>query len=336
MWVKALRRWPLPALLLLAIGGCGPSCDSHRVSAHPVPVAAGPTATSVPGATSGAAAPKPVATPAGPPATPPARSGAAVAFDGAHDVLILFGGMGAGGRRLNDTWTFDGSRWTQHGLADAPPGAGPGQMAFDGASGSVVLFTGPDQTWTWDGSRWIRQHPVHQPPKSGPLAYNPSLGVVVLLAQSGQAGTHTWGWNGNDWYPINESVPDPGTLAALAYDVRGGRLLGVGDGTWAYIGNRWSRLSDLPPGMTVDGAAMTSSNELNAPVAFAGGGLWAWDGKAWQAKEPADGIAPRQGPALADDEKRQMLVLFGGVGSGGLLGDTWTWTPDKGWNRVSA
>src|SRR5581483_12466190 len=116
-----------------------------------------------------------------------------------------------------------------------------------------------DQTWTWDGAQWSHEHPVHQPPRPGPLAYDASLGVVVLLSQTTELGTHTWGWNGNDWYPVNESVPDPGALAGLAYDVRGARLIGLGPGTWAYIGNRWSRLGDLPGGMPGAGTAVTAS-----------------------------------------------------------------------------
>lgn len=320
------------AVAVLATGACGPSCGAPRpAGAHATPVAAS------------IERPLPSATPGGQPLTPPARSDAAFAYDGAHDLLLLFGGTGADGRPLNDTWTFDGQRWTMHGLAQSPPAGAAGQMTFDAASGKVVLVAAADQTWTWHGDRWNREQPVHQPPHGGHLAYDPSLGVVVLLAATNASGTHTWGWNGNDWYPINEATPDPGALDALAYDVRGARLVGIGGGTWAFIGNRWSRLGDLPTGLPPINVAMAASPALNAPVAFGGGNestglsgdLWVWDGKTWQRRDSTDGPSARRGAALGDDQKHQQLVLFGGIGADGILGDTWTWTPDTGWNRVA-
>ena len=319
-------------LLALAIAGCGPSCGAHART--PAPTTAVAAAGDLP---------IPSATPGGQRLTPPARSDPAIAYDGASDQLVLFGGTGADGRPLTDTWTFDGQRWTQHGLPQAPPGGAAGQMTFDAARGQVVLVAAADQTWTWDGGRWTHEQPVHQPPRSGRLAYDPSLGVVVLLAETSALGTHTWGWNGSDWFAINEATPDPGSLEALAYDVRGGRLVGIGDGTWAFIGHRWSRLGDLPAGLPPVNMSRASSPALNAPVAFGGGtestglsaDLWAWDGKAWQRREAPNGPTARRGAALADDQKGQQLVLFGGVGADGILGDTWTWTPDKGWTRVA-
>lgn len=286
----------------------------------------------------------PQPTPAGPPPAPPARSNAAAAYDGVHDLLVLFGGTDADGHQLQDTWTFDGARWSRRPTPDTPPPAMAGEMTFDGASGKVTLFAGPGQTWTWDGERWRREQPVHQPPRLGQLVYDPSLGVVVLLAPSPVTGTHTWGWNGNDWYPINEAAnPDPNGLIGLTYDVRGARLIGVGDGTWAFIGSRWTRLGDLPYGLPQANLAITSSHVINAPVLFGGGAndgsgltsvLWTWDGKAWQKRDAGVGPDPRRNAVLVDDEKRQQLVLFGGIGPSGTLGDTWTWTPDKGWSRV--
>lgn len=271
--------------------------------------------------------------------TPPARTNAAIAYDGGHDLLVLFGGTGTDGHPMTDTWTFDGQRWSPRALSDSPGAGTAGQMTFDAASGKVVLFDG--QTWLWDGDRWTRAQPVHQPPRAGTLSYDPSLGVVVLLAPG--AGTHTWGWNGSDWFLINEATTNPGPLEGMAYDVRGARLLGVGGGTWAFIGNRWSRLGDLPGGMAPVDLAMTGSSALNTPVAFGGGtdsgglsaALWTWDGQTWQLRDAPTGPERRRGAMLGDDAKHQLLVLYGGAGVSGILGDTWTWAPDRGWTRVA-
>ena len=317
------RRWLGAVAVMLLVAGCAQGRPVARTS----PVAA--TGGRV---TAGASA-QPTVTPAGPVSTPPARADAAIAYDGAHDLVVLFGGTGPGGRVLTDTWTWDGSRWTRAGSPESPPAGHAGTMAFDGASGRVVLFAG-EGTWTWDGQRWTRQQPAHEPPRVGRLAYDPSIGVVVLY--SAGAATPTWGWNGGDWYAINEATGGPATPAGMAYDVRGARLLATGDGTWAFIGFRWTRLGDLPDALPGLGASLASSLTLNSPVAYGGGGLWAWDGKAWQVRDADPRPPARSGAALADDEKRQQLVLFGGTGADGTpTGDTWTWVPDKGWTRAA-
>jgi hypothetical protein len=49
---------------------------------------------------------------------------------------------------------------------------------------------------------------------------------------------------------------------------------------------------------------------------------WDWDGKGWAIRQDM-GPAGRFHRALAHDIERKRIVLFGGLNSGGLLGDTW-------------
>jgi len=44
---------------------------------------------------------------------PPARFGAAMAYDAAHGVAVLFGGEDDSSNRFSDTWLWDGANWTQ-------------------------------------------------------------------------------------------------------------------------------------------------------------------------------------------------------------------------------
>ena len=46
-----------------------------------------------------------------PTTSPSARSGPSMVYDAAIGEVVLFGGYNSGG--LNDTWTYDGSEWTQ-------------------------------------------------------------------------------------------------------------------------------------------------------------------------------------------------------------------------------
>ncbi|HEX9243524.1 MAG TPA: hypothetical protein VF875_13865 [Anaeromyxobacter sp.] len=77
-----------------------------------------------------------------------------------------------------------------------------------------------------------------------------------------------------------------------------------------------------------------------ATVLFDGTDLWEWNGSSWRrfvmTDPEGDGNpAPRTGHAIAYDEARQRLLLFGGVTSpgGAFLGDTWE-TDFRSWKRV--
>jgi hypothetical protein len=89
-----------------------------------------------------------------------------MAYDGATGTAVLFGGDGMFGP-LDDTWTWNGSDWTQQHPAASPSARWHAPMAYDGATGTAVLFGGaainPDalnDTWTWNGSTWAQQTPA--------------------------------------------------------------------------------------------------------------------------------------------------------------------------------
>jgi hypothetical protein len=72
---------------------------------------------------------------------PPARSGAAMAYDSTAGVTVMFGGTGASGAALTDTWTWNGSVWTS-----APHGPGPladVRMVDDPVNAGVLLVGMP-------------------------------------------------------------------------------------------------------------------------------------------------------------------------------------------------
>ena len=72
-------------------------------------------------------------------------------------------------------------------------------MAYDAATGNMVLFGGVSRvgnflntTWTWDGSTWTQQHPAtsRPPRKSASMAYDAATGDVVLFGGTG--GGHVY------------------------------------------------------------------------------------------------------------------------------------------------
>jgi len=80
-------------------------------------------------------------------------------------------------------------------------------MAYDAATGDVVMFGGVERftgtyggTWTWNGSAWTQQHPAVSPPSraDAAMAYDAATGDVVLFGGHGD-GSHTacsdtWIW----------------------------------------------------------------------------------------------------------------------------------------------
>jgi hypothetical protein len=147
-----------------------------------------------------------------PASSPPARWDAAMAYDAAAGHLVLFGGIEANGQDqdLSDTWTWNGSTWTQQHPASHPPALWAGAMAYDAATSHVVLFGGihgvssntlQSATWTWNGSTWTRQHPASHPSAryGDTMAYDAATGTVVLFGGAGASGSDrpladTWIW----------------------------------------------------------------------------------------------------------------------------------------------
>src|SRR5436305_1709799 len=62
---------------------------------------------------------------------PPPRVGAAMAYDPAHHVTVLFGGFGAQST-LGDTWLWDGLIWHAVQPSISPPARGAAAFAWDG------------------------------------------------------------------------------------------------------------------------------------------------------------------------------------------------------------
>ena len=101
------------------------------------------------------------------------REAASMAFDPATGQLILFGGFD-GANSVNDTWNWDGT--TKRGVncfpqSTLPPARAFATMAFDPATGQLILFGGIgnsgflDDTWNWDGKAktWTQLTTVQSP-----------------------------------------------------------------------------------------------------------------------------------------------------------------------------
>jgi hypothetical protein len=252
----------------------------------------------------------PAPVPAGSTIPPPPRSSAAVAFDQAHGVMVLFGGSGDSGTGpRSDTWTWDGKLWLQKHPATHPLPRVDFAMAYDAAHRDVVLFGGMaqvsqgkggqqavDDTWTWDGSTWKEQHPAHEPAfgydwAAPSMQFDPITRTVLMYGYTkatseANGGIHAelWAWDGTDWRQLQSPIDaQPG--AALMPG--GDRVLFVGTTTWAWDGSAWTALHprvNIPLSPISSFAYDPQRHEL---VVLNGSDTWVWDGTSWARQHPS-------------------------------------------------
>jgi hypothetical protein len=196
---------------------------------------------------------------------PSARNRAALAFDLARSQYVLFGGTDDQGE-LDDTWTYDGTAWTQ--VADTGPSPRAGHaMAYDPAREQVVLFGGlrggqPDgETWTWDGTAWTQAQNAGPSARSGHVLAGDVSSVWLFGGGPGQAagaaGLHgdSWEWDGSNWTQRQDIGPSPRIDASAALDsgrerivLFGGAVSGAGPNATDLLGDTWeARVGDDSP-----------------------------------------------------------------------------------------
>jgi hypothetical protein len=242
-----------------------------------------------------------------PATSPSARVGAGTAYDPTTGTVMLFGGDDVDGNYLNDTWTWDGTTWTQQFPPVSPPARSLDEqsMAYDPVTGTIVLFGGGNHgvgladTWEWNGlaKTWTQMFPATSPsPRASPLAYDPVTKTIILF--SGGAGNvnDTWTWDGTTWTQQFPAVSPPFRgLPSLAYD------RGLGQ-------------------VVLFGGAQTPGSGLND--------TWAWDGSSWKQLKPSTQPEGRWAAAMVFDPLSHGLLLFGGELTGDpFANDTWLLIP---------
>jgi hypothetical protein len=186
---------------------------------------------------------------------PPGRKYHAAAFDAAHLVTVIFGGEASSGVLKNDTWTWNGSAWSQKSPA-APPARYGHAMVYDSNRGVVVMFGGYSadylcDTWEWDGgdgTNWTEKAAGAVPKPSARLfhamAYDSARGVVVLFGgYDGADENDTWEWDGANWTERADVVgPPPRSWHSMAYDSSRSKIVLFGGSYGApleYLADTW-------------------------------------------------------------------------------------------------
>lgn len=305
------------------LAACGPvqggTSSSAAVAASPSAAPGGPTWTEV-----------------HPAAQPLPRNSAAAAFDEATGTMIVSGGehgCAPSATYYSDTWSWNGSQWTQlH-----PHNQGPAEMsvgsvhAYDAATQRVVLVSWPPScgettlTWQWDGSDWIGPDPTsndpgNEPMPSGAMAYDAATRSLVLWDTSqngsGPPVSQTWTYDHGTWSLLHPAH-EPAAGETNSYNPNG------------------PPISESVMGYDAATQRVVLYNTRTQKA-------WAWDGSDWTDAPVSGGPSARVDSSMVYDEALHSFVLFGGasvtgysppaspgdlgnVTVGGALGDTWTW-----------
>ena len=112
---------------------------------------------------------------------PSPRDHHAMALDEGSGQLLLHGGCASVlcAEPLNDTWAFDGKKWTLLATGE-PPGPRAGGAAYDRSEPAMLRF-GEGVGHRWEGGAWTPAGASPQARWGFSLAYHPGLAGVVMF-----------------------------------------------------------------------------------------------------------------------------------------------------------
>ncbi len=272
--------------------------------------------------------------------SPPARAMHAMAYDPIGRRVVLFGGrsgLANTASELDDTWTWDGTDWTQ--LA----GGGPSKrsdtaMSFDPVRGVLVLYGGTSETgdslsdtWEMSGGTWTLRASAGDagPRREHGMAFDPvSKRTLAVGGRDAFASSTTYAWDGTTWSLVANDLSMTRPKLVTHVDASRVQLMGS-TGMYEWSGSGWTRVFSPVQGGVHRGRLAAAVDLDERRMLVFGGYLGSaptntteiWRG-AWTeytgTSPPARGFS-----AMAYDAARREFVLFGGTELNGAVGDTW-------------
>lgn len=269
---------------------------------------------------------------------------------------LQHGGLSSGPTASNaETWSFDGTNWTQLSPATTPPNRWGHQLVTDTRRQRIVMFGGrspsltatANDTWEWDGSDWTQVFPAASPAGRAfyAAAYDQRRGKTVIYgSQSTFNGAETWEYDGSTW----TQVLTPTTFLsrespAMCYDAGRGVIVLFGGwyaaspatmyaDTWEYDGSDWTQRVTPTIPIARYRASMVYDSARGRVVLYGGFGngtaltdTWEYDGNDWT-QVGAVGPARSTECYASFDQTLNQVLHFGGSGPGGNSSDTHVWS----------
>ncbi len=171
-------------------------------------------------------------------------------------------------------------------------------------------------------------------------AYDSIRQVTVFHQNIATNSNVTWEWDGAAWTQVSTAGPDiAGFNSSLTFDMvfdssRGVSVMLIFGVVWEWNGATWTQRTDV-----LDPQPLTTSHDLafdskrDVVVTFGGridtagntgNQTWEYDGTSWALLSPGNPPPARSKHRISYDSDRDVIVLFGGLTSGGVvLDDTW-------------
>jgi hypothetical protein len=233
--------------------------------------------------------------------SPPPLYDTNLAFDASDGYLLLFGGRTSSGAPYGGTWSWSYAHyaWTNRTDSLAPPPESGGGMAYDPASGLVVLDDpASNLTWTYHGGAWSSRAISPSPgPRTGAVMVTDSAAGNVFLfggeaADGGPLLNDTWSYTEGTWTrQVTADGPPPFENGSGTDDpILGGVfLVGSSDGspteTWSFVRGGWTEYAigaaNPPPRLGATLAYDSSGASILCGGTDPGGGRWLDDCWTW-------------------------------------------------------
>lgn len=304
------------------------------------------------------------------------RRGAAMAYDIAHDQMVMFGGKTSGmfALALGDTALFAGQSWLEASPRTLPVSRTRASLAYDSVRNRVVMFGGSDvngshffnETWLWDGHDWQQANPTTSPPArdGATMVFDSKRGRMILfggrtrLPEGYAAYGDTWSWDGTTWTDLGPTTtPDARMGAAMSYDPLRDQVVMFGGTnksdavntnttlctylnpcaialkTWTFDGTDWHGFTGTQPATRFD-SRMAWDPATHTSLLFGGNvstvagtpsdlqDTWLWSGSTWTSVSPATKPLARSDYSMATNPVLQKIILTGGTAA---ETKTWQW-----------
>ncbi len=281
-----------------------------------------------------------------------------IAYDVTRERVVLFGGLAGlinpygnppNWTYFDNTWEWDGTRWSLKKPAHRPPARAGHAMFYCPVRRKILLFGGVrvvnrtiqlfNDMWEWDGQDWRQLNPPTVPRTRSYMALATDMlrSRVVLFGGSTGYGSlttagdldDTWEWDGQTWIQqFPQTVPLRRRYAAMAFLPTNGRCVMYGGSsyngiTWEWDGSEWFA-HPAPSPDPLGGWPYHSHDMTTAPdsrsVILAGQDTrhiplqtFRWDGAVWSPVITRNVLSDRAWwqVELATDFARGQMVMYG-------------------------
>jgi N-acetylneuraminic acid mutarotase len=248
-------------------------------------------------------------------------------YDTKRERVVLFGGrrepvfVKGDATLYNDTWVFQNGNWTNLAPASAPPARYNSAMVYDVAKDRIILVGGtalnaeqnPEpiyDTWEFDGASWTQVGAAGTPKVVKPvLAYDAKRKETILLgidATDLSNVMYRYDSTAKTWTKLPAATTLPTCLneGHMVYQPTNEKVYWMG------------------------GICNTGTQTLDE--------VFEWDGEKWTKITTTNALIRLYGQAVAFDNVRENVVIFGGSNVGEASGSSATSTYARGTFRFPA